>query len=130
MTRIISTIPTTRICFAQPINSVNVVSPQATFGPDVNNNKGLANPFGLTTTQADDGNEGIATLYYNFRSVYGTDPLGNPLINQITSQQEQDVRQIFTLWGHYLGVQFVETADQGLTIATGDTRRRPPRTFP
>ncbi len=122
MTRIISTAPTTRISSPQPVNSVNVVSPQATFGPDQNDNTGLANPFGLTTTKADDGNEGIATLYYNFRSIYGTDPLGNPLINQITSQQEQDVRDIFTLWGHYLGVQFVETADQGLTIATGDTR--------
>ncbi|HEY4309260.1 MAG TPA: NF038122 family metalloprotease [Pirellulales bacterium] len=69
-----------------------------------------------------DSTAGISTIYYNFRSIYGTDPLGNPLINQITAQQMQDVRDIFTLWGHYLGVQFVETSSQGLTIATGDTR--------
>ncbi|HVU85765.1 MAG TPA: NF038122 family metalloprotease [Pirellulales bacterium] len=100
----IDTIDDSNHFYSSPnIDPSSGVSPQATFGPD-------------------SAASGITTLYYNFRAIYGTDPLGNPLINQITAQQEQDVRDIFTLWGHYLGVQFVETATQGLTIATGDTR--------
>lgn len=84
------------------VDPTSGLSPQATFGAD--------------------STPGISRLFYNFRTIYGTDPNGNPLINQITPQQMQDVRDIFTLWGHYLGVQFVETASLGLTVATGDPR--------
>ena len=72
----------------------------------------------LVTTPS--GTPGITTLDYNFQTIYGTGSKGNALVNQITPQQEQDVRDIFSLWGEYLGVQFVETANQGLTVATGD----------
>ncbi|MGI9460245.1 MAG: hypothetical protein ACR2NF_09625, partial [Pirellulales bacterium] len=70
----------------------------------------------------------IPTRFYNFRSVYGTDPQGQPLANQITATQKQRTREIFEIFSRYLGVQFVESADlttnplQTMTIATGDLR--------
>lgn len=69
-----------------------------------------------------DGTAGITTYEYNFRSVYGSDPQGNTLFNQITEVQKQRVREIFEMYGYYLGVKFIETPDSGLTIATGDLR--------
>jgi hypothetical protein len=66
--------------------------------------------------------DGITTIKYNFRSNYGEDPLGNPLQNLITEAQKLRAREVFELYAHYLGVQFVETADEGFTIATGDLR--------
>ena len=63
----------------------------------------------------------IPTLYYNFQTVYGY--IGNtPMSNLITAAQEQRVRDCFSLFTQYFGVQFVETANQGATIATGDLR--------
>ncbi len=38
----------------------------------------------------------------------------------ITDTQKQRAREAFEVWGEYIGVQFLETADQGLTIVTGD----------
>ncbi len=65
----------------------------------------------------------IPTFAYNFKDVYGFDPgTGLPLHNLITEVQKERVREIFSLLGYYLGVQFVETADSGFTIVTGDTR--------
>lgn len=65
----------------------------------------------------------IPTFAYNFQDIYGTDPTtGLPLHNLITEVQKQRVREIFELFGYYLGVQFVETAASGFTIVTGDTR--------
>lgn len=64
----------------------------------------------------------ITTIYYNFKSHYGYDIAGNPLSNVITNTQKQRAREVFELYGRYLGVQFVETASQGITIATGDLR--------
>ncbi|MGI9446033.1 MAG: hypothetical protein ACR2NI_00060, partial [Pirellulales bacterium] len=70
----------------------------------------------------------IPTRFYNFRSVYGTDPQGQPLANQITDVQKQRTREIFEIFSQYLGIQFVESADLAtpandtITIATGDLR--------
>lgn len=69
-----------------------------------------------------DGQDGVTTGYYNFANVYGFDPQGNPLFNLISEEQKERTREIFDLYGRYLGIQFVETASQGLTIATGDLR--------
>ena len=69
-----------------------------------------------------DPNPGITTLFYNFREDYGNDPAGNPLTNLITEQQKQRAREAFEIYGRQLGVQFVESATQGFTIATGDIR--------
>ena len=65
---------------------------------------------------------GIPTISYNFQDVYGADPFGNTLHNVITENQKQRAREIFGLYSRYLGVQFVETAVDGLTISTGDLR--------
>lgn len=69
-----------------------------------------------------DASDSITTKYYNFKSFYGFDANGNRLANVITENQKQRAREVLELYGRYLGVQFVETADQGLTIATGDPR--------
>ena len=65
---------------------------------------------------------GISTVFYNFRDDYGLDPFGNPLHNLITDAQKQRAREVFSLYSQYGGVQFVETVDQGITVATGDMR--------
>ena len=62
----------------------------------------------------------IPVIYYNFKDIYGTDPFGNTLHNAITPQQKIDAEEILNMYAHYLGVEFVQTADQGLTIVTGD----------
>ena len=69
--------------------------------------------------QGRDGTPGVTTILYNFRSDL-TDATGNTLANGITEQQKALARQAFQLWGNYLGVQFVESAREGLTVATGD----------
>ncbi|MFO0904296.1 MAG: Ig-like domain-containing protein [Pirellulales bacterium] len=72
--------------------------------------------FGVDTT------DGVETIAYNFKSAYGADPLGNSLSNVITETQKQRIREALELWSRYLGVQFYETANEGLTMATGDLR--------
>jgi hypothetical protein len=67
-----------------------------------------------------DSTAGITTILYNFKQNYGNDAAGNPLSNLITQTQRQRVREAVELWGAQIGVQFLETADQGLTFATGD----------
>ncbi|GIW99402.1 MAG: hypothetical protein KatS3mg111_2735 [Pirellulaceae bacterium] len=65
--------------------------------------------------------DGISTILYNFRGVLGA--LNNStLLNAITEQQKVRVREVLSLYEKYLGVRFVETQDEGLTIAVGDTR--------
>lgn len=77
-----------------------------------------------------DLNPGITTLAYNFQNVYGFDPQNQPFLNAITEIQKQRVREVFELYSRYLGVQFVETASSGFTIATGDTRAIAPNLTP
>ncbi len=67
-----------------------------------------------------DSTDGATTILYNFQANYGVDNLGQPLSNLITDTQKQRAREAFEVWGEYIGVQFLETADQGLTIVTGD----------
>lgn len=66
-----------------------------------------------------DATDGISTIYYNFRSLYSFDAAGNPLVNAINGEQQERAREVLSLWSNYIGVQFIETADAGLTIATG-----------
>lgn len=73
--------------------------------------------------------QGITTFTYDFRTLYGKDPQGNQLFNVITEAQKQRAREIFALWGHYTGVNFVEKIDVDTTgefadfgIVTGDPR--------
>ncbi|MEO8493591.1 MAG: PPC domain-containing protein, partial [Planctomycetota bacterium] len=69
-----------------------------------------------------DRHSGITTLSYNFQSGIGNDPAGRPLFNVITEAQKQRAREIFHMYGELLGVQFIESEFDGLTIATGDMR--------
>lgn len=66
--------------------------------------------------------DGVNTFLYNFADIYGIDPSGNALENAITPAQKQRTREILDLYSRYLGVQFIETEDQGLQIVTGDLR--------
>ncbi len=69
-----------------------------------------------------DVTDGLLTIEYNFQEAYGQDPFGNPLFNLITENQKQRAREIFGLYAYYLGVQFTETPDAGITVVTGDMR--------
>jgi hypothetical protein len=73
-----------------------------------------------------DVQDGVTTILYNFRQVYGFDAQGNPLSNLITEKQKTRVREAVELWAKHLGIQFLETADQGLTFVTGDPRALDP----
>jgi GEVED domain/Matrixin len=64
----------------------------------------------------------ISTLTYNFQINYGFTPQGVQLSNLITPNQKQRAREIFELYGKYLGVQFVESENLGFTIVSGDMR--------
>lgn len=69
-----------------------------------------------------DTQDGVNVFYYNFASVYGTDPAGNILRNAITPAQQQRTREILDLYSRHLGVQFIEAENRGLQIVTGDLR--------
>ncbi len=71
---------------------------------------------------AKDESPGIEVIQYNFKEQIGADDLGNPVFNLITETQKLRAREVFELYSYYLGVAFVETAEDGITIATGDTR--------
>ncbi|MFK7738454.1 MAG: tandem-95 repeat protein [Pirellulaceae bacterium] len=62
---------------------------------------------------------GITTIYYNFQTIYGSDTSGNPLVNAITAKQQDRAREVMQIWADQVGVQFIETPSQGITIATG-----------
>ena len=70
--------------------------------------------------------DGIRTVQYNFQREIGLIPAANggtePAFNDITEEQKERAREIFQLISEYAGVQFVETVDSGLIIATGDLR--------
>lgn len=70
--------------------------------------------------------EDIVEQAYNFQSVYGQDPQGNTLFNAITETQKQRAREVFEIYSRYTGIRFIETADQGITVVTGDMRALDP----
>ena len=70
--------------------------------------------FGPDTTS------GITEIAYNFQSVFESSG-GVSQLNQITEPQKLRVREALQLWSRYLGVQFRETANQGITFARGAT---------
>jgi len=69
-----------------------------------------------------DTDAGITTFKYNFRSDYGFDPRGNPLFNNITANQKARAREVFEWISQVAGVQFVESANDGFIVVTGDMR--------
>lgn len=73
-----------------------------------------------------DSTPGVTTSLYNFKERYGTDTQGQPLSNVITDTQKRRAREALQVWSEYIGVQFLETADLGMTIVTGDPRALDP----
>ncbi|TWT49074.1 hypothetical protein Pla22_42660 [Rubripirellula amarantea] len=69
-----------------------------------------------------DSTTGINVFEYNFANLYGEDTQGNNLDNAITDAQRQRLREVLDLYSERLGVEFVETANSGLQIVTGDLR--------
>ncbi|MFK8112598.1 MAG: PPC domain-containing protein, partial [Rubripirellula sp.] len=68
-----------------------------------------------------DRTDGITEIPYNFNGIFDRDGNGNDFLNQITSLQKTRIREALGLWASEIGVQFRETADQGITFALGDT---------
>lgn len=69
-----------------------------------------------------DGNPQITTAFYNLALTrsYGTNAVGQPLFTTITPEQIKRVREIFTIYSKLLGIDFIETVDQGMTVVVGD----------
>ncbi|MDZ4850413.1 MAG: tandem-95 repeat protein [Pirellulaceae bacterium] len=61
-----------------------------------------------------DKNPGITNIFYNFRSDYASG-----FTNSIRDAQKDRVREALQIWSNYLGVQFTESANSGLTFSTG-----------
>ena len=84
--------------------------------------------FGRPLGTVADTTNGIPIVLYNFQQNYGPPQSGNTFLNEITADQKQRAREIFELFGRYLGVQFQEVdctgvsdgTCAGLTIATGN----------
>ncbi|MEM7474060.1 MAG: Ig-like domain-containing protein, partial [Planctomycetota bacterium] len=73
-----------------------------------------------------DSVDGITTISYNFQTIYERDSGGNPLTNAITEKQKDRAREALEIWSNHLGIQFVETPSEGITIATGALSSVPP----
>ncbi len=71
-----------------------------------------------------DSTFGVTEIAYNFQSVYANTG-GTAQLNQITDRQKTRIREALSLWGNYLGVQFRETRDQGMTFAVGNPTALP-----
>ncbi|MBS0262507.1 MAG: hypothetical protein JSS02_11200, partial [Planctomycetes bacterium] len=112
----------------------NLAYPALPGGPGTPGNRNLSSQ-GISGESNVGGTSGasvpssIPVYYYNFQDVYGV-VLDNEVHNQITDQQKNLARQIFTIYGHYLGIEFVETASSGLTVVTGDVRAVAPGISP
>ncbi len=66
-----------------------------------------------------DAEDGITDIAYNFQNVYAQFG-GAAQLNQITSRQKIRIREALDLWSKYVGVQFRETASEGITFAVGN----------
>jgi hypothetical protein len=120
-----------------------VISPRTTLVTPAGN-LGFPTPDGAIDAPGhrdipvDSGSHGNATglvpeaaanvQYYNFQDDYGQFN-GVMQKNAITETQKQRAREVFELFSRYTGIRFVESPDQGMTVATGDIRVAAP-TFP
>jgi len=73
-----------------------------------------------------DVTSGVTEISYNFQSVYETIN-GVSQLNQITELFKLRVREALSLWANYIGVQFRETANSGITFAVGNNGSLRPR---
>ena len=73
-----------------------------------------------------DARPGVTTILYNFKDAYGVDAQGRTLFNLITEPQKQRAREALQMWSSFIGVEFLETDEQGITIVVGDPRALDP----
>ncbi len=66
-----------------------------------------------------DSKAGVTEIPFNFKSVFET-VSGVAQLNQMSDLFKVRIREALSLWANYIGVQFRETADQGITFAVGD----------
>lgn len=85
------------------------------------NEPGHGDPFIGPHFTIPDIQDGVTVIEYNFDPVYGIALDGSPLTNLISEPQKQRVREAMEIYSTQLGVDVVETATSGLTIATGDS---------
>ncbi len=71
--------------------------------------------------------DGVTEIPYNFNGIFDSDGAGNDFLNQITERQKVRIREALNLWANYIGVQFRETEDEGITFALGNTDDLQPR---
>ncbi len=69
-----------------------------------------------------DSKAGVTEIPFNFKSVFET-VSGVAQLNQMSDLFKVRIREALSLWANYIGVQFRETADQGITFAVGDNLR-------
>ena len=62
---------------------------------------------------------GVTEVAYNFQGIFATVGATSHL-NQITETEKVRIREALNLWSSEIGVQFRETADEGLTFGFGD----------
>ncbi len=74
----------------------------------------ISDQFGADTTN------GVTDIAYNFAGIFDTDAQGRDFLNQITSRQKDRIREALGLWSRKIGVQFRETANEGITFALGN----------
>lgn len=92
--------------------------------PDTPGSREIADDPGLGESHHLDDNPdsdtNLTVQFYNFNKVdpVSTDATGQPIFNSISPAQEQRAREVFELYGSILGMSFVETENQGWTIAT------------
>ena len=77
-------------------------------------------PFEHHTHALADSNPAIPVYNYSFPVEYATDVNGNILKNSITEIQKRRVREVFDIYGYYIGAKFVESDSSGIKIALGD----------
>ncbi|MCA9162744.1 MAG: hypothetical protein KDA62_07185, partial [Planctomycetales bacterium] len=78
---------------------------------------------------AADSDEGITEIEYNFRtnigSVLDLQGVPQPSFNVITEQQKERAREALQVLSRSTGIEFVETDNSGVTIATGALNTSP-----
>ncbi|MDF1840178.1 MAG: tandem-95 repeat protein [Rubripirellula sp.] len=67
-----------------------------------------------------DSTNGVTEVAYNFKGIFDTDADGRDFLNQIKDRQKTRIREALGLWSSKIGVQFRETASEGITFALGD----------
>ncbi|MEX0819803.1 MAG: trypsin-like serine protease, partial [Pirellulaceae bacterium] len=77
---------------------------------------------GINQRFGPDSNDGITEIAYNFQPIFsGGSGAGSPVqLNNMTAIEKERIREALSLWANYVGVQFLETKESGMTFAVGN----------